>query len=207
MDNVKIIDWLDKLADKSPTPGGGAVAALSAAISAAQLEMVAIYTTGPKWQDRETRMNELAKNLSGLRARALDLIHADSEAFSEVGSAYGLPKSNDHEKSARKSAIQKALISASQPPVDTTKLAIKLVSIAVELAKTGNPSVISDVAVGATMARSALESAVVNIEINQHSIKDQNTVNTLKSAVKEAADAIQDADMVTGAVRDRMAAP
>lgn len=204
--NVSIGDWLDSLAAKQPTPGGGAVAALCAAIAAAQLQMVAAYTTGPKWQDRETRMNELAKTLSELRATALDLIHADSEAFSAVGSAYGLPKSNDNEKSVRKSAIQKALINASQPPIDTARLAIKLVPIAVELAKTGNPSVISDVAVAATMARSALESAIVNIEINQHSIKDQNTVNTLQSAVKEAIGAVQDAGMVYETVRDRMAA-
>jgi methenyltetrahydrofolate cyclohydrolase len=40
--------FLDKLAAKTPAPGGGAVAALHAAEAAALLAMVARYTTGPR---------------------------------------------------------------------------------------------------------------------------------------------------------------
>lgn len=206
MDDVSLAGWLESLAAKKPTPGGGAVAALAAAISAAQLEMVAAYTTGPKWQDSETRMKELIKKLGGLRSDALALVQADAEAFAKVGSAYQMPKETEDEKTIRKSAVQKALAEAAGPPTKTAQLAARLVEIAAELAKTGNQSVISDVAVGASMARVALEAAIVNIEINAHALEDALVQKTLRAAVGEATGAIQDAGTVTGAVRDRLAA-
>ena len=42
----KIGDFLDRLGDRVPVPGGGAAAALQAAQGAALLAMVARYTTG-----------------------------------------------------------------------------------------------------------------------------------------------------------------
>ena len=59
--DVRIAEWLDELADRKPTPGGGAVAALCAASSAALLEMVGNYTTGKKWADREEAMRRSSR--------------------------------------------------------------------------------------------------------------------------------------------------
>lgn len=205
MNNASIEDWLETLAAKQPTPGGGAVAALSAAIAAAQLGMVAIYTTGPKWQDRESRMQELYKELTELRAQALALVEADAQAFAKVGSAYGLPKETEDEKAARVEAIQAALTQAADPPSKTAQLAEQIVNIAAEILESGNPSVISDVAVSASMARAALESAIVNIEINEHSLKDPKIKQGLKQILEDACDQIQKADEVIEQVRDRIA--
>lgn len=204
MQNVKISDWLEDLASKNPTPGGGAVAALSAAISAAQLGMVAAYTTGPKWLAVEARMNIIGVELTKIRNEALSLAEADAKAFSAVGNAYKMPKDSTNEKSARKTEIQNALTLAVEPPIETSRLAMKLVNFAVVLAETGNPNVVSDVAVGASLAKAALESAIVNIEINMYSIIDEATKKKLVSAVEDATDAIQDADGVVETVRDRM---
>ena len=204
MDSIGIAAWLDSLAAKQPTPGGGAVAALSAAIAAAQLEMVAAYTTGSKWQDREARMNELSAELAKLRSNALELVKSDAEAFAEVGSAYGLPKETDSEKAIRKTAIQKALKAAAQPPMRTAKLSERLAEIATEISTSGNPNVISDVAVGASLAKASLESAIANIEINQHALEDTEAKKLLHAAVQDAQDAIQDADAVIETVRDQM---
>ncbi len=204
MDSVGLAAWLDSLAAKQPTPGGGAVAALSAAIAAAQLEMVAAYTTGPKWQDREARMNELAKELAELRKQALVLVESDAEAFTQVGSAYALPKETDSEKADRKTAIQKALKAAAQPPMQTAELAKRLVEIAKEISGSGNPNVISDVAVGASLAKASLESAIANIEINQHALEDTDAKKLLGAAVQVAQDAVKDADTVIETVRNQM---
>ncbi len=204
MQDVKISDWLEELAGKSPAPGGGAVAALSAAISAAQLGMVAEYTTGPKWQEVETRMSVISVELSKIRAQALELINDDAMAFSAVGSAYKLPKETDTEKTIRQTSIQSALELATKPPIATSHLAMKLVGFAIELAESGNPNVISDVAVGASLAKASLESAIVNIEINMHSIKDASLKKKLISDVEDATDSIQDADGAIETVREKI---
>lgn len=157
MDSVILKEWLADLAAKQPTPGGGGVAALHAATAAALLGMVTIYTTGAKWADREAEMKKLHEEVAELRHQALDLIDADAQAFAGVGEAYKLPKATYDEKQIRTEAIQKALIAAAEPPCQVVKLTTRLVEIAQKIAKTGNPNVISDVAVAAHTAQAALQ--------------------------------------------------
>ncbi len=201
-----VANWLDSLSAKTPTPGGGAVAALAGAIAAAQLSMVASYTTGQKWLDREQRMKELVAELGKLRSAAFALAESDATAFEKVAQAYALPKNSEAEKSARSDAIQQALIGASEPPAQTIKLAGRLSEVAEELAEQGNPNVLSDVAVGASLTRAALESAIVNVEINMHGLKDAHMKQKLQAVVEDATDFIQDTEVTIEAVRDRLGA-
>jgi methenyltetrahydrofolate cyclohydrolase len=192
--------WLDSLAAKTPTPGGGAAAGLSAAIAAALVGMVTSYTTGGKWADREERMTELGAEAATLRARALTLADDDGVAFAAVGRAYGLPKDDP----ARPAAIEAALVGAAVPPVETGRLAILLVAMADEIAGTGNPNVISDVAVAASAARTAIEAALVNVEANRRLIKDESERTRLADVIEEFTAALSDADAATAAVRKRL---
>lgn len=204
-DQVALSAWLDSLAAKQPTPGGGAVAALSAAISAAQLSMVASYTTGPKWQDREARMFEIVSELEQIRRKALALMQVDAAAFEQVGAAYSLPKQTGAEKQARQTAIQQALRAAAIPPSDTITLAVKLVDIAGELAGQANPNLISDVTVGAALAAASLEAAIVNVEINLQQLEDASTRHELEDVIKSAQATITSAHEVIMTVKGRMA--
>lgn len=204
IEDLSIGDWLTKLASRTPAPGGGAAAALSAATAAGLLGMVAAYTTGQKWADRECRMRAVAEHLDALRVEAVALADADIGAFAAVGAAYGLPKATEVEKAARRLAIQEALIGAAEPPVLTGELTVRLVALAGELAERGNPSVLSDVAVASSIARSALESAIVNIEVNRAQIRDDDVVKRLADAIERLADAMGDADRVTAVVRQRV---
>ncbi|HSU09646.1 MAG TPA: cyclodeaminase/cyclohydrolase family protein, partial [Pseudonocardia sp.] len=81
MFDARMSDWLDQLAGRTPAPGGGAVAALCAASAAALLEMVANYTTGNKWADREGTMKAIVTETAELRARAAQLAVDDAAAF------------------------------------------------------------------------------------------------------------------------------
>lgn len=204
MNDVTIATWLEGLASKTPTPGGGAVAALAAAISAAQLGMVASYTTGPKWQLLESRMLELIGETTSLRERALELVGEDAAAFANVRAAYQLSKLTDDEKAARQTVIQQALTQATVPPTQTAQVAIRLLDIAAEIAASGNPNVISDVLVASSMARASLESALINIEINDHSINDPDTKKKLQKFMHDAAQSIKNADIVNKTVWQRM---
>lgn len=171
-----IDDWLSDLAAKQPTPGGGGVAALHAATAAALLGMVTSYTIGDKWPHSD-QMQQLNEEVTQLRQQGLDLIEADAAAFATVGAAY---------RSKDEAAIQKALQTAAQPPCEVIKLASRLVEIVEQITDTGNPNVVSDVAVGATTAAAALESAVANIVINQAAMTDHQAVQTLDTVVKQA---------------------
>jgi formiminotetrahydrofolate cyclodeaminase len=197
--------WLQELADRTPTPGGGGAAALTAAISAALIGMVTAYTTGEKWQDTEARMKELNAEAAELRAAALGLVAEDEAAFAAVGAAYRRPRGTDAEKSERAAAIQAALVEAAQPPARVARVARRLVDIAGELVESGNPNVVSDVGVASATAQAALQGAVLNIEINLRQITDRQAGTDLRAEVALATDSIERAGAVTERVREAIA--
>ena len=197
--------WLQELADRTPTPGGGGAAGLTAAISAALIGMVTAYTTGEKWQDRQARMIELNAEAAELRSAALALVGEDEAAFAAVGAAYRMPRSTDAEKSERATAIQVALVEAAKPPAGVARVARRLVDIAGELVESGNRNVVSDVGVASAAAHAALQAAVLNIEINLRQITDPRVGRDLRAEVAAATEYIERADGITERVREAIA--
>ncbi len=76
--------FIDELAAKQPTPGGGAAASIVAAHACALAEMAAGYTTGKKWQDREAKINAFLADMKEAREAFLELADADALAYKEL---------------------------------------------------------------------------------------------------------------------------
>jgi methenyltetrahydrofolate cyclohydrolase len=203
MFDARISDWLGQLADRTPTPGGGAVAALCAASSAALLEMVANYTTGGKWADREDAMKAVIAEVAELRSQAARLAAADVEAFGAVGAAYALPTSTPDEKSARSAAIQRATIGAAKPPVLVGRLATRLVALADDMVDPANPNVLSDVGVAAATARAALSGSITNITVNA-AFLEADAARPLLDEAAELGQVTVRADAVAARVVERL---
>jgi formiminotetrahydrofolate cyclodeaminase len=88
---VKLAQYLDQLASKAPTPGGGGASALLGAQSAALTSMVCNLTIGkPKYAAVETDMQALLVKAESLRASLTAMIQADINIFSQLMAAYGL---------------------------------------------------------------------------------------------------------------------
>jgi methenyltetrahydrofolate cyclohydrolase len=204
MKDETISDWLAGLSARQATPGGGAVAALSVAASAGLIGMVTNYTTGPKWSDREEHMKHLNAEAAVVREQALGLMDEDAKAFAAVGAAYTLPKATEAEQKARAEVMQVALQVAAQPPHQIGLLAARVLDMAEELVGAGNPAVVSDVAVAASMARAALEGAIINIEINAANIKDASIADKLRQDAEHFERAITQAEDIVQHVRQAM---
>ncbi|MDT7579712.1 MAG: methenyltetrahydrofolate cyclohydrolase [Pseudonocardiales bacterium] len=203
MFDARMSDWLGQLADRTPAPGGGAVAALCAASSAALLEMVANYTTGGKWADREEAMKAVIVEVAELRARAAQLAQDDAEAFGAVGAAYGLPRSTPEEKAARRAAIEEATRGAAEPPVQVGRVATRLVALAGEMVEPANPNVLSDVGVAAATARAALSGSITNITVNAAFLSEADGAR-LREQANELERVVAQADAVTARVLERL---
>jgi methenyltetrahydrofolate cyclohydrolase len=201
-----IQDWLAALAGRTPAPGGGAAAALSAATAASLVSMVAVYTTGERWADRSEQMEAVDAEATELRLLALDLAAADAVAFEKVGAAYAMPNDGAEAEAARASAIQAALVGAAEPPRQVGEAALRIVDLAAGLLDSGNPNVISDVAVAASNGRAALEAAIVNIEINRASIADEAVGEELAAAIEALTAGIEKADATVAGVRAKLTA-
>ena len=157
------------VADGSPTPGGGAVAALAGGLSAALAEMVARLTVGKKkYAEVEETMSAVLAAAADLRRQLLAAIDEDVEAFEEVMGAYRLPK----ESPERDDAIQNSLIHAADVPLNVARLALEAMRLAEQVARQGNVNAASDGAVGALMGLAAVEGAALNVRVNAASLAD-----------------------------------
>ncbi len=109
----------------------------------------------------------------------LKCIDEDTEAFNRVMSAFGLPKSNEKEKTARKQAIQNATRNAMEVPLKVMQLAYDSLEVMQAMAETGNPNSVSDAGVGALCARTAVEGAFLNVKINASGCDDKQFVEAM----------------------------
>lgn len=165
-------DFLATLAAKTPTPGGGSIAALNASMGFALVSMAARFTSGKKYESVEAEALGVAERCDALRARAQVLIDADTAAYDAVTAAYGLPKATDEERGARAAAIQKALGGAIAVPAETIEVAMAGLEIAAGFAAKSNKNLASDVLVGSGCLFAAVEGARANVRINAASLSD-----------------------------------
>jgi methenyltetrahydrofolate cyclohydrolase len=206
MRDETIGEFLDRLADRVPVPGGGAAAALQAAQGAALLSMVARYSAGEQYAEHQETIGRVIAEADELRSIALRLGEADAEAFAAVSGAYKLPRSTNAERSARSAAIAQALVNAAWPPAKLIGIAGMVVDLADVLAAIGNRNVISGVAAAAEAARSAAATARVNVEVNLAGIEDPQASLELIADTDKADDIIARAGQVTAAVREQIRA-
>ena len=175
-------EFCELAAGRTPTPGGGSIAACLGALGAAMGQMAAKFTTGRKgFEDVQDQLRSEIMELEVLRRQGLELIDSDAAGFEAVTSAYSMPKGTDDEKALRKKAIQKALLVAMQPPLETCRLAVAGLEILEKLRKHTNPNLISDVAVGAYAMGAAFRSGWINVAINLSSLKDAALVDQVRS--------------------------
>lgn len=180
--NVK--EFLAQTAANTPVPGGGSIAALSAGASAALMEMVANLTIGKKGYEEATeKMQEIAKEASELREGFIADIDRDSDAFNEVMAAFKLSKTTEEEIAKRKQAIQDATKGAAIVPLEVARKAFNMMEIIAVVVEKGNKNAVTDGAVAAMLARTAVLSALYNVKINLGSIKDTDFVEKVSKEV------------------------
>jgi formiminotetrahydrofolate cyclodeaminase len=169
-----IQQFLDNLASKSATPGGGSAAAVMGAQGAALISMVCNLTIGkPKFAEVEADMQALLAESETLRQQLTDMIKADVDVFNQVIAAYGLPKETDEDKVARSAAIQSVMKDATQVPLDCAKACARVISLSQVAADKGNPNVISDAGAALMAAYGGLKIAALNVYINAGSLKNR----------------------------------
>ncbi len=169
--------FLDELASKSSTPGGGSAAAIMGAMGAALVSMVCNLTIGKQnYLDVEDDMKDVLRRAEELRERLTDMVRADVEVFDRVMVAYGLPKETDLQKTARSEAIQSALRAATEVPLNCARACSEAIALSQRVAEKGNRNVISDAGVAVLAAYAALRSAALNVYINAGAIKDKSFV-------------------------------
>jgi len=187
-----IESFVDQVASKAPTPGGGSVSALAGALAGALTTMVCQLTLGKKkYEDVEEDMRSVLEEAQILRRELSELMREDAKAFEAVMEAYKLPKDTDEQKQARSQRIQEATRRATEVPLAVMQKGCRVLELTEVAAQKGNINAISDAGVAALMAHSAVQGAYLNVLINLPGLEDAKLAQELRSQADQLAQKAQ----------------
>ncbi|MCP3975681.1 MAG: glutamate formimidoyltransferase [bacterium] len=166
--------FVEETASESVAPGGGSVSANLGALGAALGTMVANLSSHKRgWDDRWEEFSDWAEKGKACHDELVKLIDADTEAFTEIMAAFGLPNTSAAEKSQRSEAIQAATRLAIEIPLRVMEVSLQSMEVIAKMATIGIPASVSDAGVGALCARSAVMGAYLNVRINAATLSDR----------------------------------
>jgi formiminotetrahydrofolate cyclodeaminase len=146
--------FTEALASAAATPGGGSAAALSGALAASLVSMVARNTAAnPSFAERADTLEAIAAEAESCRQRLVGLVDDDAAAFERVLAAFRLPKETAEEKAVRSREIQASYQAAVEAPQLVSRQALDVLALAGRVAELGNPNAVSDAGVAALLAR------------------------------------------------------
>ncbi len=183
--------YIEAVASKERTPGGGSIAAISGSMGCALASMVGNLTFEKKAYNemKEDQQEAFQKSFDELQELIKDLnqlAKEDTYAFEGVLKAMKLPKNTEAEKTKRREAMEEATKKALETPLNTAKLALKALELQTVFVKWGNIDTMSDIGVGIWTAYGGLEGAIITVKINVYDLTDQE----YKSKVLDECDRI-----------------
>jgi glutamate formiminotransferase/formiminotetrahydrofolate cyclodeaminase len=186
--NMSLSAFADETASESVAPGGGSIAAYAGALGASLGTMVANLSSHKRgWDHKWSYFSDWAEKGQKIKDQLLDLVDEDTKAFNKILDAFRLPKGTETEKQLRKTAIQAATQYAVEIPLEVMRQSFKIFELAEEMVKEGNPNSVTDAAVGALCARTAIHGAYLNVVINLSGIEDKAYL----TKIQQEADAIK----------------
>lgn len=197
--SMTLAEFTAETASESPAPGGGSISAYVGALGAALGTMVANLSSHKRgWDERWKEFSDWAEKGQVHARELLRLVDEDTRAFTEVMNAFGLPKTTDAEKAARKAAIQAATKYATEVPFKVMETALASMSVIKAMAEEGQETSVSDAGVGALCARTAVMGAYLNVKINAAQLADKEFAADIaaRGAAIETAAQVMEAEIL-----------
>ncbi len=173
---MTIAEFLDSLAAKTPTPGGGSASALCGSIGVSLGVMVARYSDSPT-----------EGSLLEAKTRLYPIIEEDAAAYDQVKKALKMPKGE--ERTAR---LQETLVGASKVPFRGMEIAASALTALRSLSDNFNQNLVTDLLAACDLVMTAINGFSYNVLINVKGIKDQ-------AFCKKMTDSVENLIVKTGA--------
>jgi len=169
--DLRIRDFVARLASGDPVPGGGSASAVAAALGAALVAMVAALSRDrPRYAAHAALHADAGKRGQALATRLLALADADAAAYARFAEAMKLPREEDAERRERDDAMHAAAREAAEIPLVTLEACLDVVAAAESLAGRSNRNAASDLNVATLLAEAAGRGAAANVLVNLPSL-------------------------------------
>jgi glutamate formiminotransferase/formiminotetrahydrofolate cyclodeaminase len=177
--------FIEQLAAPTATPGGGSASAAAGAMAAALATMVATMSGGKKaYQQYERELSDAIARLTRLREELKTSVDLDAASYAEVMKAYKDAKTSAADLGER--MISDALKNATRVPLGIAQKANEVRQLVESLKPITSKNMWSDLAVASSLARTAIEGGLANVQINLQELKDE----AFKSEMNAAASAL-----------------
>lgn len=185
-------DFLEALASEKPVPGGGAAAAVSAALAASLTAMVVrLSLDRPKYADFADLHAAALAASDRARVRFLQLADEDATAYSAYMAARSLPRQTQAEIDEREAATRAAARIAASVPLEVVKACHAQVELVDRVAGRTNLNVASDLEVAALLLDSAARAAAANVRANLPSVGDAGYASAVSAELGQRLQQIQ----------------
>lgn len=162
--------YLDAIASKTPSPGGGAVAATTGALASAIAQMVVAYSIGKKsLAEHQDALGEASDRLERARTLLLGLAEEDASAYQRVNELMRLPEDDPR----RIESWADAVTTAVRVPQSILATSADLARLLETLCERTNRRLASDLGVAAVLAEATARAAYWNVRINLPLMDDE----------------------------------
>jgi glutamate formiminotransferase/formiminotetrahydrofolate cyclodeaminase len=131
------------------------------------------------WDDKWEEFSNWAEKGIAFQDELIRLVDEDTNAFNKIMEAFRLPKDSEEEIALRYDAIQQATQFAITTPFQVMQTAYNSMQVMKAMAEFGNPNSVTDAAVGALCARTAVRGAFLNVKINCGDCEDKGFVKDI----------------------------
>ncbi len=172
--------FADETSSESPAPGGGSVSAYVGSLGISLATMVANLSSHKRgWDERWQEFSRWAEKGQAIKDELIFLVDEDTRAFNRIMEAFGMSKTSQQEKQTRHQAIQDATRYAIEIPFRVMQKSYEAMHVIEAMVEKGNPNSITDAAVGALCARTAVIGAYLNVKVNVMDLEDKAFVKDI----------------------------
>jgi methenyltetrahydrofolate cyclohydrolase len=179
--DAPLSDFIDTLASES-APGGGSAAAITVAMSAGLVVMVARAS-----KDQWPEAGGVIGQAETFRARVAPLAQAGAEVYKDALAL--LRRREDLAERYRDQTLREALERAAEIPIRIAEAGSDLACLGALLVENGNPEVRADAAVACVLAEGGTRAAAKLVETNLGMTPDDPRVRHVRTLVATAAEA------------------
>jgi formiminotetrahydrofolate cyclodeaminase len=204
-------DFLDRLAAKTPTPGGGGAAALAGAVGCALARMVTVYSAGRSPIGRggqpdiaaEQQFNETLSALERADQMLRQLVDEDAAAYAQLVAARRIAR----EDAGKHAQYQQSVRLAATVPLEIAAVASTALEALDSFKSLTSKYFFSDLGAAAAIVHAAAQAAAWSVRVNLPEISDPAQRNQIGEQLRGVmAHAEQHAASVTEFVAERMRA-
>lgn len=165
--DLTLKDFAARLASSDPVPGGGSASAVSAALAASLVAMVATLSQNRPKYARHSDLHDLAVPAAQrLSDELFEIADEDARAYAACAVALKLPREAFADKEVRDAQVRATARVAAEVPLRCVERCREVLVLAEALAGRSNTNASSDLRVAALLTHAAGHGAAENVLVN-----------------------------------------